>query len=381
MKNKKLKILFYRSDWTANVDRQTKDEYGGVGYYRVVKVSEQASKAGHEVTLVGAKLVKKGETPEQRYERIFTDYDVLWSPYTSHADDASAMFYFRDKLGKKVVMDVDDNYLDILESHPLYDRLKSTKRDRAMIGTILSFADAVTVSTEPLKQRMHEHFKEVYGMEKKIFVLPNFNDLKDWNYKTVKKNKDKIVIGYAGSNSHQEDLKMMLPSLGRVMAKYPHVHFETAGAIELKEVGMFNSFTKSALDRCDLLPSTTIFKDYPKMLANQPWDIAVAPLADNAFTRCKSHIKWMEMSALKYPVIASRVYPYYVDLWDRPTIEDEKTGLLVKPHEWENALERLILDKELRKELADNAYGAVKENWQYNESGMSRVINEILESI
>lgn len=374
-----MKILMYRSDWTANVDRQTKDLPGGVGYYRIVKIAEQIK--DHEVTVVGAKFAKKEETLEQRYTRIFTDYDVLWTCYTSHGDDASAMFYFRDKFNKKVILDVDDNYLDILESHPLYDKLKPGKKDRAFIGTILSFADALTVSTEPLKQRLNEHFKEVYGIEKEIIVLPNFNDLKDWDFKTKKKHKDKIVIGYAGSNSHQEDLKMFLPALGRVMDKYPHVHFETCGAIELKEIGMFNSFKKHALDRCDLIPSTTTFADYPKMLANQPWDIAVAPLADNAFTRCKSHIKWMEMSALKYPVIASKVYPYYVDLWGRPTIEHDKTGLLVKPHEWESALEELILNADKRKELADNAYNAVKTNWQYEQSGISGVVNTLIKSL
>jgi glycosyltransferase involved in cell wall biosynthesis len=375
------KILMYRSDWTANMDRQTKDAYGGVGYYRIVKVAEQVKKAGYDVDVVGAKFTRKGETLEERYTRIFNEYDVLWTCYTSHGDDASAMYYFRDKLNKKVVLDVDDNYLDILESHPLYDKLKEGKKDRAFIGTILSFADALTVSTEPLKQRLEEHFKGVYGMEKKIFVLPNFNDLKDWDFETKEKSKDKIVIGYAGSNSHQEDLKMFLPALGRVMARHKNVHFETCGAIELKEINMFDSFTKDALDRCDLIPSTTTFLDYPKMLANQPWDIAVAPLDDNKFTRCKSHIKWLEMSALKYPVIASKVYPYYVDLWNRPTIEHEKTGLLVKPHEWEQALELLIIDKNKRLELAENAYNAIKDNWQYENSGMYLVIGKMLEEI
>ena len=117
------------------------------------------------------------------------------------------------------------------------------------------------------------------------------------------------------------------------------------------------------------------------MLAERPWDIAVAPLDDNKFTRCKSHIKWMEMSALKFPVIASRVYPYYVDLWGRPTIEHDKTGLLVKPNEWEEALELLITNKEKRKELAENAYSSVKENWQYEKSGMGSVIKKMLDAL
>lgn len=376
-----MKILMYRSDWTANIDRQTQDEYGGVGYYRIVKVAEQVRKAGYEVDVVGAKFAIKGESLEQRYERIFTEYDVLWTCYTSHGDDASAMFYFRDKFKKKVILDLDDNYLDILDSHPLYDKLKSSKKDRAFIGTILSFADVITCSTEPLKQRMHDHFLNVYKMDKKIVVIPNFNDIKDWDYTPVEKHKDKIVIGYAGSNSHQEDLKMIMPPLGRIMAKYPNVHFESTGAIELKEIGIFDSFTKSSLDRCDLLPSTSTFKEYPKMMANRPWDIALAPLQDNAFTRCKSHIKFLEYSMMKFPVIASRVYPYYVDIFDRKIIEHGKTGLLVKPSEWFDAIESLVLDKQKRIDLGEKAYQTVKDTWQYENSGIDKVADEMLKNL
>lgn len=379
-----MKILFYRSDWTANIDRQTADEYGGVGYYRIVKVAEQARAAGHDVDIVGAKFARKEESLEERYKRIFSEYDVLWTCYTSHADDASVMFYSRDKYKKKVILDLDDNYLDVVDSHKLYDKLKQGKRDRAFIGTILSFADAITVSTEPLKQRMHRHFKEVYQLDKRIVVLPNFNDIRDWQYKPVEKSKDRIVIGYAGSNSHNEDLKMLFNSLGRVMNRHSNVYFESTGAIETKDLqylGMFSNFSEDSLTRCDLIPSAATFKAYTKRLSKFPWDIAVAPLIDDAFTRCKSHIKWMEYAMYRFPTIASRVYPYYVDLWDRKVVEHEKTGLLVKPSEWEDALEHLIKDKGGREALGNNAYEAVKNTWQYKDSGMGGVIDTLLKTV
>lgn len=379
-----MKILFYRSDWTANVDRQTNDEYGGVGYYRIVKVAEQLKKAGHEVDIVGAKFAKKEESLTQRYTRIFKEYDVLWTCYTSHGEDASAMFYHRDKFRKKVILDLDDNYLDVVESHKLYDKLKLGKKDRAFIGTILSFADAITVSTEPLRQRMHDHFKTVYGMDKKIVVLPNFNDVNDWNYKPVEKNKNKIVIGYAGSNSHNEDLKMLMPHLGNVMNKHKNVYFESTGSIEinqLQNLGMYKYLNADALTRCDLIPSTTTFKAYTKRLSELPWDIALAPLIDDAFTRCKSSIKYFEYSMYEMPTIASRVYPYYVDLFGRSVITDEVNGLLCKPSEWTSKLERLVLDKELRVKLGKKAKDHVVKNWQYKDSGLAGIIYTMLESL
>jgi glycosyltransferase involved in cell wall biosynthesis len=371
-----MKILFYYQDWNANTERQLQDTYGGIGYYRIVKVAEQIK--DHDVTVVGVKLGVKGETQDQRWKRIFTEYDVFWTSYFSDPKEASAMFYWRDKLKKKVVIDLDDNYLGIVPSHPLYDKIKSTKKDRAFISTILSFADVITVSTEPLKQRIDEHMKTVYKLDKTIAVIPNFNDAQDWDYKISKKNKDKIVIGYSGSNSHQDDLEMVFPVIAKLMDKYPNLYFESTGGINNEMLWLFNCFSKSAMDRCDVLPSTFTFKEYPKYLLEQKWDIGICPLVDCEFTRSKSHIKWMEYSMAKFPVIASRVYPYFMDLQGRKTIENGVTGILVKPSEWKDALEDLINNPEKRATLANNAYNHIKENWQYKDSNINQTVCDFL---
>ena len=377
---KKYKILFYRNDWNSNASRQADDGYGGVGYYRIVQPAKYVKE--HEVTVVGAKLTKKGETPEKLWTRIFKNYDVFWTTYFSDPQWASAMFYHRDKLKKKVVIDLDDNYLDVPTSHPLYDRFKETKRDKAFLSTILTFADAITVSTEPLKQRIAEHLKKIYKMEKPIFVIPNMNQISDWKFKPAEKHKNKVVIGYSGSNSHDEDLKMMFPTLARIMDKYPNVYFETLGAVGKKNIELFTPFSESAKLRCDILPSTWTFNEYPKYLSTLKWDIGLAPLIDSSFTRCKSSIKFFEYSMYKIPTIVSRVYPYYVPCFGREVIQNEVTGLLVKQNEWEQALEKLILDKDLRIKLGENAYNFIKQEWQYDgNSDFSDAIDKVIKSL
>ncbi len=373
-----MKILYFRNDFNANAVRQVEDEYGGVGYYRIVKPAQYTN--GHSIDVIGAEIYKKGKTAEKKWSKIFKDYDVFWTTYFNDPQMASAMFYHRDKLGKKVVVDLDDNYLDVQPSHPLYDKMKPTKKDRAYTSVILSFADVITVSTEPLKQRIAEHMKKVYGLDKKIVVVPNMNDIKDWEFESVAKNKDKIVIGYAGSNSHYDDLAMMFPALADIMDKYPNVYFESMGSIGKDNINLFTCFSEDAKLRCDILPSTWTFKEYPKHLASMKWDIAVAPLVDTAFTRCKSHIKFMEYSMFKIPVIASRVYPYYVPSFDREVITHEVNGLLVKPSEWFDALERLILNEKERKEFGENAYSHIKDTWQYDDK-FSDSINEVIKAL
>lgn len=372
------KVLFYRNDYTANAVRQADDEFGGVGYYRIVQPAKYLK--NHEVTIVGQGIKKKGETTEQQWSRIFTDYDVFWATYFTDPMIASAIFYHRDKFKKKVVIDLDDNYLDVARTHPLYDRFKETKKERAYLSTILTFADAITVSTEPLKQRIAEHLKKVYKIEKPIFIVPNMNEANEWGHKLTKKDDKKIVIGYSGSNSHYDDLEMLFPALAKIMDKYKNVYFESMGALGKENIKIFECFSDEAKLRCDILPSTFTFKEYPKHLASMKWDFALAPLVDTAFTRSKSHIKFLEYAMCKIPVIASRVYPYYVPSFERDIIRHEETGLLVKQDDWYDAIERLILDKDLRDKLAYNAYEFVKKEWQYNQQ-FSDALDKVIKSL
>lgn len=374
-----MKIFAFRNDFNANATRQVEDKYGGVGYYRTVQPAKYTK--GHKVDVVGSGILKKGKTREEKWSNIFKEYDVVWTSYFSDAEEASAIFYHRDKFKKKIIIDIDDNYLDIAPNHRLYDRFKETKKERAFLSTILTFADAITVSTEPLKQRLAEHIKKVYGLEKPIFIIPNMNDIENWNFKPAKKHKDKLVIGYTGSNSHYDDLHMVFPTISKIMDKYPNVYFEIMGSLSEKEaIELFKDFSDSAKERCDLLPATQTFLEYPEHVSKQKWDIGIAPLVDTAFTRCKSHIKWMEYAMYKIPVIASKVYPYSVPCFGIETIKNGETGFLVKPSEWLDVLEDLILHEDKRKAIGENAYKFVKENWQYSQK-FSDAIDKVLKSL
>ena len=88
----------------------------------------------------------------------------------------------------------------------------------------------------------------------------------------------------------------------------------------------------------------------------------------------------MEYSMFKIPVIASKVYPYYVPNFGREVIKNDETGLIVKPNEWFDAIESLILDKEKRLKLGENAYNYVKEHWQYGKD-FEGVIAKVLNSL
>jgi len=373
------KLLLNFADWTHTEDRRKHNLPGGIGYYRIIKISEQIK--GHEVKVVGKEITHFGDTMEQNWDNIFKEYDVFWTSYFADAENAACMYYHAQKHGKKVVIDIDDNYLDVPESNLLYDKMKKGKYDRAIMSTILSFADVITASTEPLKDKLQDHFKRVHGLDKTIVVLPNCKDKKDWDYEPIAKDPNKVIIGYTGSNSHKDDLQMIMPTVAKLMNKYPHVHFEVIGSVpkpEIKEYFGRAGFTDDSLNRLHMKPATSTFVEYPKYLSEQPWDIGIAPLVDTPFTRSKSHIKWLEYSMYKIPTIASRVYPYFMDIDNVQTIDDGETGVLCTPDEWEKKLEKLITDKEYRERIGANAYKYVTEEMQYKDSKISGRIKDFL---
>lgn len=372
-----MKILMSYNDWSANADRKRLNEYGGIGYYRIVKPSQNIK--GHDVKLVGRELMNYGQRNGEAWDNIFKENDIFWTHYFKEDKNAASMFYMRDKYKRKVVIDLDDNFWDVPESNPLYENYKSGKGDRAFLSTILYFADVIVTSTEPLKERIIKHFKDVDGTVKKVFVVPNMNDERDWDVPRVQPDKDIFRIGYSGSNSHFDDLRMVLPSIVNIMKKYPHVQLEIIGAVGKGDIDKyFHDIPQDIRNRIGLLPVTATFKEYPEWLSKQKWNVGICPLVDTPFTRSKSHIKFLEYSSVGIPTIASRVYPYFMDIGSRPVITDGETGLLVKQNEWERAIEDLILHEDKRVMLADNAYNFVKKTWQYDISG---VMNEIIEAL
>lgn len=373
------KILINYNDYAYNVVRQSENQPGGVGYYRMVKPAETLQAAGLDVTLWGSEIMQAGKSLEERWERVFTDFDVYWTSYFADDHAAAAIFYMRDKHKKQVWIDIDDNYLDILDSNPIYDQFGPGKQKRAFMSAVLSLADVITCSTEPLKKRLEDHFLTAYSMHKTVVVIPNMNDVNDWDFKAKKPNKRKTIIGYSGSNSHQEDLMMVMPSIREVMERNPSVWFHCLGAMDTKYIPTyFKDFSDKLLKRCVLVPSTQTFRQYPAWLAKQGWDIGIAPLVDSPFTVSKSHIKFMEYAMYKIPTVASRVYPYHMELAGREVITDGETGFLCRPRDWAATLERLVRDPAERERVGKNAYDHVRKNWQYEDSEIPDTVRKLL---
>jgi glycosyltransferase involved in cell wall biosynthesis len=362
---RKNKILLIYTDWGTNDYRLKTGDFGAIGYYRIIKPA-QYLKDYFDVEVVGKNLDKFGLTAEQVWQTVFNEFDLIITKYSDNPNALVPLLFFADYYKKPLIIDIDDNIYDVLPSNPNYQEFIGEKG--IVIKTSYSLATGLFVSTYPLKEKTEKHLKEVHEIKKDIFVLPNCNDYLDWLYPAEKHNK-KIIIGYSGSITHDEDLEIIVPVINKIFEKYPNVRFYLLGSVRKERQDEFRAKFGKYAYRVKIKLGVPAFRFYPLFLAEQNFDIGLAPLVDNEFNRCKSHIKWMEYSMYQIPMVASRVYPYCEPIDGIKTIQDGKTGFLAGDEkEWVEKLSFLIENKQKRLEIGQNAYDYIKYNWQYRDN-------------
>lgn len=362
-----MKILFIRTDWNMNPRRAEIDGYGGVGYYRIIKPSQYLS-SKYEIEVVGKNADKFGKNLVEMFDNIFSEFDLVWTKNIDDERGMAAMAFFSERYNKPFVVDLDDNYLDIRENQPAYLFYNKNSKTRYVLGAFLSLASAISVSTEPLREILFNHIKSVHGIDKKIFVCPNANDIKDWKFENKKGDGKKIVIGYQGSTTHDDDFMLIVNPLKSLLEEYKNLYFEVLGSFEKERWEEIKNLFGKARDRVEIKFGTYIWNDYPPYLLSQKWDIGIAPLVNDKFNICKSHIKWMEYSMKKIPTVASKVYPYFVPIDNVKIIQDGETGFLCETeNDWYEKLKYLIENKKERKRIGQNAYNYIKKYWQYKD--------------
>lgn len=286
-------------------------------------------------------------------------------------EEAEALVDSVRRIGAKLIYTLDDNLLDLHRWQPWHEF--STDAKRNIVRFFLRQADVVVVTTESLKQRL-------MMLNRSIYVLPNALDERLFlpegvtHFSAVERKRDNgvgepLIVGYMGTHSHSQDLMMVLEPLRAVMRRHPgKVEFQIVGVTEdSRVVQSFSSLPFRILD-------TQGNHFYPKFIPwarrNLNWDIAIAPLADNAFTHSKSDIKFLDYGLLGIPGIYSEVEAYC------HSVEHGKTGLLCKnsPIQWGQALADLLDNRDLRRRLAQSAFEYVSakrllrhcaENWKH----------------
>lgn len=248
----------------------------------------------------------------------------------------------------KVIYELDDDLLSINKNNKSYLYYKNRIET---IDYLIENSDLLTVTTDKLSKRFNDM--------NKTSIIRNYlvNELRPM--KSVKSNNDNnsIDIGYYGTFSHDDDLLMIKDPVCKIIEKFKKnynidVNFYIIG-------GMYKDHDESWFTKVEIPNDSIFFIPFMNWIKNNvKYDIMVAPLTDTIFNSVKSELKYIEYSALGIPGIYSDISPY------NSVIQDGKNGLLAKDSvEWEEKLEKLILDQNLRIEIVENAQRDIKENY------------------
>ena len=280
---------------------------------------------------------------------LVVERHTLW-PYERQLDGFVRVLSRCRRARVPVVYQLDDNLLDLQRDEP-WEAYPGVSL-RGVVAFLARQADRMIVSTPALAER-------VAHLRSDALVLPNALDERLFGSapEPVVSRSSTVTIGYMGTLTHEKDLRMVLAPLRALLARHAgRVRLElVGGAAGRRTASLFDGLPFRMRDpgRDDVYP-----RFVPWMRQHLRWDVAIAPLEDDAFTRCKSDLKYLDYGALGIPGVFSDVRAY------RDAVRNRETGLLVanEPEAWGEALEEIVSDGVLRARLAAAAKAYVHEN-------------------
>lgn len=333
-----------------------------------------------------AEFMRKQGLAEIRYldTKTMTSKDIAealqWCDIASArgliGTDGLALLRNYQRLGKPVAIDYDDLHFNVSPFNPAYRHfglenvqvkdpvtgevtylwedgkngfdIRSNEIKFHSYKALLKEANLVTTTTLYL----HNALQDVAEGQGNIRIVPNAIDFQNWKPMPEIREKfpQKFRFGWAVSNSHGEDWLFIRSVLKEFLEKHSDATFVCIGDTSMDiRAGL-------PAGQVEWYPFSDLWEyHYPMRMAMLGLDVAIAPLADTEFNRCKSPLKWAEYTALGWPVIAQDMTPY------KEEIIQGETGLLAGTHEqWLTCLESLYSNPDLRAKLRFNATFAVR---------------------
>jgi glycosyltransferase involved in cell wall biosynthesis len=330
-------------------------ENSGVGYYRQFLPALTLREKGIANVMINDFKWGEGDHSNPGMKLLFDI--MIWADLVVVGRMDVGEFYaqwggIREFFNIPVIIDTDDNVRHVRPTNPGYQGYYPgseaiTWNQYAISKTF----DAVTVSTQDL---LDFHKKE----NPSIYLLPNNLDVKLWDSLEKKNHNDGMIrLGFIGSAAHTEGIKMIKKPVHDIMEKHKNVKFLITHVYR----HLFDDWSEELRNRIEFMPWIKL-EDWPKGMKDLGMDIGLAPLADNMFNRAKSNLRWMEYSLCDMAVIASPVKPYLC-------IKDGIDGFLVKGgEEWYNTIEKLVIDKDLREKIQQNAHKRVAKEFDIEKN-------------
>lgn len=333
-------------------------DFSGCGYYRCLFPAQQLAKNGHRVFLPKHEVERREDAT--LYHRKLDLVDVE-NPSADvyvfqHPREESHPLVIRELRanGAVVVGEIDDLDFDMPSWHAARNALAPLRSNRwhwQHLKRSLALCDAVTTPTDFLTGYAKKHVNAVAR------TLPNLLHWPMWEHVTPvyqEKGWRKVRVGWMGAWKLRPGDLEVLDWLPGWLEKNPGVEFVTVGS----PGSVLNIPVEQRVDVGRVVfGSMRLPEIVPTM------DIGLVPLANVPFNHAKSALKGMEYNACGIPCVASPSPEY--QKWVEPGVNG---FLAATPEEWMAALDTLVNDEELRREMGRKARKKAAEH-TYDKKG------------
>lgn len=312
---------------------------------------------------------------QANWERDLWRYEMFLLHRVQNSSRLETFIRRAKQAGKRVVYDTDDLVFD---ERP--DRLSPVTRyyNREELRIHHDFVhrncraleqcEAAIVSTERLRDSIHDLFPDKPVYLHRNAASRKFVDLVETIRGSYVRPKTGLVrIAYvSGSKTHKDDFAECVRPLRRLLQRYPQVRLMCVGHIDIP------AEVQDLAAQVEAVPPVPW---YNVPLCYGMVDINLAPLElNNLFTESKSELKYFEPALMEIPTAASDIACFRVG------IRDGETGFLcANDDQWYRALERLVLDAELRQQMGKAARADVLERYttRVRSANLKMVLDQI----
>lgn len=335
---KKIKLFCFPS-------HGTEERTSGVDFARIIQPMKHLNGWSNKEYKIETYIFDPIKDKGLDWIKVVTDFDAIYFNYTANPWAFAAMGAMARKTGKPLIMDMDDNLWGVAPDNPAYNVYKKGSEGLANFTAIVNEVDYITCTSSYLRNVITKNSTKTHDY---IKVFDNYIDLDLYKYPQEFKNDGTITLTHFGSTTHFIDLenRAFVEGLTKIMWEYPNVNFLTVGHFIPSFRNKWGQRYQNEFGHQDIYK--WISDRFPEVMAKT--DICVVPLEETIYTKCKSAIKWLEMSSAKKPGVWQRIRQY-------ENVVDGTNGLLANTtNEWYEAIKKLIDDTELRRKMGEKAY-------------------------
>ena len=334
-------------------------------------------------------------------------FNRIINPFGDHKSTADRIH----KTGGKVIVDIDDYWI-LPPDHILNYQWKQSNMAAHIIES-LRLADIVTTTHSYLAEKVNQY-------NKNIVIVPNAIDTRFKMFEPKPTESEFIRVGWVGGVCHLPDVALLSGSMSKVwdddvirkkiqlvLCGYTKdnrevVYKDNTGKERTRKLNPFehtyNIYESILTDTYKYLSNTytrQLMTDMPtddskqhyRRLNGRPidefatfyneFDIALAPLKDNDFNRCKSELKLIEAGWMGKAVLCSDIHPY-------TQIAKNNINCLTvaakRNHvDWYKAIKKLSTQSNFRLDLQQELQQLIQKNYNLDEVNVIR--RQLIESL